>query len=712
MCCDDHSGGWHPAAVDEMLAGYRQLQSTRAWDWGRDWQLDPRGFYEVAACRLPVPLARLVIGRPELVEVSLGHLGEAEALRRCFGGAAAPAATTFVTICPRGVVDIRSGEAPWAIEGHAATRWLVMDSQVEFPLAIVVANQRLILTPHALEILPITIEAGETGLDFSVDGRKVHLADVVRRAGSAEIVLRADAPARWSVVDGCGGAWFPDGAPPKWDCQYRPFFHGQSIALEVPATPLNVVVARGIECDPVSVDVRPRLGTSVEVELSPRPRIHPNADGWFSADLHVHTHYSGDLVITPEQATCMQVGEGLNVMSLLAANLNSTRVYDREAFEALAGQDLPSTSERHVTRYGIEFRNDLLGHFHALAPSGPPARYQTGHVPEEGQEDWPPNAVACDEQRRLGATVGYAHPVWRPFDADGTPTSAFKPGILGERSVEARELVADAALGLVDSIDLLHYGDWEASAQLYHHLLGCGIRLAASVGTDVFLSISHGLNSDPPGWARMYAQLDGEDVTADAYKRAIRAGKTIATNGPWISLEVAGHGPGSVIDARIGEDLELEAECSGPGVLGAEIIGPDGTLAQASAEGDRAVVVATYKVKGPMWIAARGRGREHPSIMRGAAWAHTSPVYVDVAGQRVGRGRDAAWCLDWLDRFETLLREYGRYSDDGHRDEVIATIEGARAFYRGVMQRPWTPRDRARPTPGSTAGTSEGNRRD
>ena len=104
------------------------------------------------------------------------------------------------------------------------------------------------------------------------------------------------------------------------------------------------------------------------------------------------------------------------------------------------------TSENTLARYGIEYRNDLLGHFHALAPSAPPARYQTGHVPAEGQEDWPPNVVACREQRDLGATVGYTHPVWRPFSADGAPDSVFEPGVMGVRSVEARELVVDAAL--------------------------------------------------------------------------------------------------------------------------------------------------------------------------------------------------------------------------------------------------------------------------
>ena len=58
------------------------------------------------------------------------------------------------------------------------------------------------------------------------------------------------------------------------------------------------------------------------------------------------------------------------------------------------------------------------------------------------------------ELRDLGATVGYTHPVFSPL-ADGTPAGAF----VNPRSVEARELVADAALGLVDSVDLLGPND-------------------------------------------------------------------------------------------------------------------------------------------------------------------------------------------------------------------------------------------------------------
>ena len=210
-------------------------------------------------------------------------------------------------------------------------------------------------------------------------------------------------------------------------------------------------------------------------------------------------NYSGDLVCTPHDAACMQLGEGLHVMNLVAGNLLGARIYDREAFEHFAGDDLPWSADDILGRWGVEFRNDLLGHFHAFGPTSPPERYQTGHAGSEHPEDWPPNATACEDLRSRGATIGYTHPVLSPL-SDGTPADAF----VSPHSTEARELVADAALGLVDSVDLLGPNDPEGTAVLYHHLLNCGLRLAATVGTDVFLSHSRSsFFSNPPGWGRV-----------------------------------------------------------------------------------------------------------------------------------------------------------------------------------------------------------------
>jgi hypothetical protein len=268
--------------------------------------------------------------------------------------------------------------------------------------------------------------------------------------------------------------------------------------------------------------------------------------------------------------------------------------------------------------------------------------------------------------------------------SDGTPAEAFAH----PRSVEARELVADAALGLVDSVDLIGPSDVEGTAVLYHHLLSCGLRLAATVGTDVWLSYSRGpLISNPPGWARVYADLRGAPLSVAAFADAIRAGRTLATNGPWLELAVDGRGPGDLVQAVPGRPLAVTVRAAGLGVERLELVGPDGVLAAAAAEpggGAAPAIDTTIAADRSLWLCAVARGPGHPSVLGPTVFAHTSPVWVEVDGRPVRRPASARWLLDWLDRFQALVGEHGRFADDAQRAEVVAVIDRARARYRAL----------------------------
>jgi hypothetical protein len=183
---------------------------------------------------------------------------------------------------------------------------------------------------------------------------------------------------------------------------------------------------------------------------------------------------------------------------------------------------------------------------------------------------------------------------------------------------------------------------------LYHRLLSCGLRLAATAGTDVFLSFSRlPLASNPPGWGRVYAHLDGAPLSVEAFAAAVRAGRTVVTNGPWLTSDVDGRGPGAVIDAAPGDRLTVSADAIGADRL--TIVGPDGVLGS----GGR----LEYTVDGPTWLAAVARG---PATgLAPAGLAHTTPVYVDVDGARVARAGAAEWCLGLVDGLERLLVEHG-----------------------------------------------------
>jgi len=314
---------------------------------------------------------------------------------------------------------------------------------------------------------------------------------------------------------------------------------------------------------------------------------------------------------------------------------------------------------------------------HGLGPDAPPSRYYAGHERSDQPEDWPPNHAACAELRNLSATVGYPHPVFAPFGADGS-TEAF---FANPRSVEARELVVDAALGLVDALDVLSPFDDEAAVFLYHRLLSCGLRLTATAGTDVFLSFSNGpgVASNPPGWARVYAHLGDRPLSVEAFKQAIRDGRTVVTNGPWLTFTAAGRGPGQVIDARVGERLAVTAAVVGADRL--TIVGPDGVLAETGDER----LSCTVEVEGPTWVAAVARGPAAGLAPSGLA--HTTPVYVDVDGTRVARAAAADWCLGLIDGLQRLLVEHGAFHP-AHRErrlaDYAALLDTGRRYYRGV----------------------------
>jgi hypothetical protein len=284
--------------------------------------------------------------------------------------------------------------------------------------------------------------------------------------------------------------------------------------------------------------------------------------------------------------------------------------------------------------------------------------------------------------RDLDAVTSYAHPVFAPGE---DPDDLFRP----YRMVEARELVADAALGVVDAIELASCFDDRGAVLLYHHLLSCGLRLAATAGSDTFLSFARGpgTSSNPPGWCRVYGHLEGAALSVEAFAAAVRAGRTVVTNGPWLHLDVDGRGPGGVLDVAPGARLTVRARVLGSGVDRLVLHGPDGDLAATTGAVLEHEIVAA---DGGLWLAAGAYGgTDDPHTVGVPVFAHTSPVYVDVGGRRVARATSARWCLRQLDRLQEFATEHGRF-DPRHRTaqlgDLVAVLDRARQYYRAVAE--------------------------
>ncbi|MFC6882052.1 CehA/McbA family metallohydrolase [Actinomadura yumaensis] len=666
--CEDH-----PPEVERALEEYRRLLCEHGPAWGEDpigyvrqiessaYVLDEHAFW--AAC-LQHAVERHPGATDEEIENAVPLLDLHEVIRDALAGQVLDNLAAL-RLTPEGaVLEARTqavlGDGPF----HTT---LLADSTRDEPVTLDLDGTRYEIPPRGARLLPVTSRSR-----LRAAGRPVDLGALTRAATPARLRLRAGFPCRWSVTGENGQGWYPDGAPHRIDAHRTPYFHGDDLLLDVPAEPLTVRVTRGMEYGTASRTLAPSGDTLVE--LAP-PRLYDAAArGWYGGDMHVHMNWTGDSVGTPAQAAAVQHGEDLHVLNLVAGNVASERVYDREALEHWAGADLPWSDATHLARLGVEYRNDLLGHLYAFGVQAPPGRYHTGFL---GTADWPPNAAGCAELRGLGAVTGYSHPFHLPLGEDDPPSGALASG----RNCSAREIVADAALGLVDSLDVLNHSAVHATAVVYRRLLGAGAVLAATAGTDSMLSFQRrGNQSSPPGWERVYARVEGP-LSAASFADAIRRGRTFATTGPWLELDVGGRAPGDALDAAPGTRVTVTARTIGPEVTRLEIRTADGI----AAEGPPPELTAEITVTEPTYVVATASGPPcDRSMHRSGAYAHTSPVHVHVHGRHVAREDDVRWCLEYLDGLEDMLRRRARLTPAQLGDH-LALLGEARAVYRSRL---------------------------
>ncbi|SEH00086.1 hypothetical protein SAMN05444920_11565 [Nonomuraea solani] len=608
--------------------------------------------------------------------------GEGEGGRR--GRAARWAGEVPFVVLPGGARPAPSGGAQTPpLPGRGEERMsLLIDSRREEPCLVGVDDAQRLLPPGGAWLVEVDQDS-----TVVVDGTRVRLDTLLRPIRASRLRLVAGMPCRWSVVAADGSGWFPPDTPNRHDYHGRPYFHGDDLVLEVPSTALTIIAARGMEYDEARLELTPEPGAEHRIELTPERIYDAARRGWYGADMHVHLNWAGDLVGVPADAAAAQHGEDLHVLNLLAGNVSGRRVYDREALEHWTGQDLPWSDGTHLARMGVEYRNDLLGHIYAFAPRSAPGRYHTGF---DGDADWPPNADGLRELRGLGALVGYSHPFRTPIGDGDPPKGIVSPA---PRNCAARELVADAALGLVDSLDVLTHASIPSTAAVYRRLIGAGNRLAVTAGTDAMISFTRSDNqSNPPGWARVYAQIDGE-LTARSFAAAVRAGRTFATTGPWLEMTVNGHGPGHVHLAREGERISVTASAIGPEVAAVRIRTAEGVRAGAerlSADyrrrgEDLLTVTAEFRVEAPTYVMAEVLCDPHPRTLTTTGYALTSPVYVDVGGRQVARRDDVLWCLEWLDLLEDLIRQHGRLASPYQFGDHVSLLQQARTIYQGRL---------------------------
>ena len=481
------------------------------------------------------------------------------------------------------------------------------------------------------------------------------------------------AAARICIVGGDGRSYAPAKAPLRQTKLNENYFYAEGdFEVELPVGRSKWLVSGGLETIPQPLTLDAAESADVKIEL--QQWIDLASRGWYAGDSHVHLHTGGPIDVTANDALVAAKAEGIHFANLCVSNNVGDDIRDPEL---ITGRPHPASTDRHLLVFGEEMRSMIYGHMQFFGIKKLVEPQYTGFDDTPRSLDFPANFTMAAEAVRQGGIVTYGHPLFTgqpfPFEAD-----------LQKPNGAARELPIDAALGVVHAIDLMSYNsDEPLSTELWYRLLNCGYKLAACVGTDALLDRS----TEPMGGDRMYVKTSGT-LTMESWVAGLKAGRTFVTNGPIPTLTVGGKEPGETVEltepGTIRVSMQVESLVPFDKVeliVNGEIA--ERRVVEAATDGVQTRRFETnLPVSQSSWVALRVRGLDDRRVFDGPAFAHTSPVYVSVAGRPIVSPHDAAFFVDWIEQMLRVVGARNRYARPEDRQEVERLFRKAQSEYK------------------------------
>jgi len=419
---------------------------------------------------------------------------------------------------------------------------------------------------------------------------------------------------------------------------------------DIPEGDIYVEIYKGFEYHPVRRKVTVKPGQKL-LELKINRWKDLRSKGWVTADTHVH-------FLSPQTAWLEAQGEGINVVNLLASQWGRlfTNVGDLSGKVGVVEDDT-------IVYVGTENRNHMLGHMSMLGTKGLPVYPMCCGGPTEsfiGDPDFLTLAEWARENKRKGGVVIRPHYPYCGHTEDPVPILK----------------------GLVDALEININRDGGFPVQEWYRYLNCGYRVAVAGGTDKMGAYT------ALGWLRTYAKLDiNRPFTYKNWARAMRAGRTITTNGPLIDLSVEGKGISETITMpQGGGTLNVHAVAESFWPLGRIEVVCNGKVVacERSSKGAKKLQIKEHlKVKQSGWIAARcAVSPRHPGSYMAA---HTSPVYIKAGDTRAFDGPAAEHMLALVEGGIEYLSTLATVFDERSRNRMVRLFREARAELKGRL---------------------------
>ncbi|NQV87556.1 MAG: CehA/McbA family metallohydrolase, partial [Woeseiaceae bacterium] len=548
-------------------------------------------------------------------------------------------------------------------------------------------------SPDGSKIAYVTNESGDTRIriqDF-VGGRSAHLAansreflapmfdfdlkivDVYGKAVAARVAITGSDERGYAPLD---ARIYADDSYDRDKANFEPkYFHTDGTAeLQLPAGPTHITVWRGPEHEIQSrlVNIAPGRDNALTLRVAPLD-LPEEWTNWVSGDVHVHMNYGGTYRNTPADLVAQARAEDLDVVFNLIVN-KEQRIPDIAYFSAAPDE---ASDADILLQHAQEFHTSFWGHLgllgldsHLLLPD------YSAYPATAAASIFPDNATIARLAHEQNAAVGYVHPFYWPPPDPTTNTSL------------TSALPVDAALGLVDYYETVGFAHHRSSAEVWYRLLNCGARIAAAGGTDAMANYAS--LRGPVGLNRTYTRISGEHNTTaerrNAWIAALKAGASIATNGPLLVLKVDDQWPGGEIHLP-----DKKQTVSYSGFLRSAVpvdhleLVQNGKVVESFDLTDgqtSAAVSGSVTVEDSGWLLLRAwSDAAHPKIFDVYPYATTSPVYLTVKGKPPRSEEDADYFLTWIDNIRNAVNSRQDFNSASELQTISTNLDEAQEYY-------------------------------
>ncbi len=436
------------------------------------------------------------------------------------------------------------------------------------------------------------------------------------------------------------------------------------VNLPVGAQEVTVSVAKGFEYLAESTTVAVQ-GSTTEVSIELERWVNLKADGWIAIDEHLH--FDRLSAEDDEKWFSMFEADGLEAGHFMVLKGGMTPgVWSRQFAYGSAGEG--TDGERRLIP-GQEYRDSQQGHINLLGLDEVILPYSTGGMGAPAvDENYPPLYDVLVEARSRNGFAGVAH-----------------GGTLGKYSVS----LADAVLGAVDF--------WEVSngfiynTEHWYRLMNCGVFLPMAAGTDLPNSPFRDDWQPMFGSIRTYVNTGG-DLGFEAFKEAMREGRSFISGGPLIDFSVEDLEMGSTLQLPAGgSTVTVHAALHSPMLLRDLVIVQDGKdldfkVRKRKINGiNRWSIESNIEITESGWISAWGRGTAIEA-QGFDAMAHAGVIRVIVGDQPIHSAEDAETLVQSFEERAAFYQTSGIYQSHEDREKAVGLFQQAIQKLRPQMQ--------------------------